>query len=345
MKRKFNHIDDMNNEQIQFLYHQAELIKNEDHRKVDLQYKNRLEELDKAIENINIDKMNHILEDWEKNQFHSTIYDINDRLTKLKYYNYNVLKEYNIPNQFNRIYFYQKTTNLYGANNACITISVLFCYFFSQHFMTKEIVEEVMFKGAELFNVWKKNNKNEDLPTILEILNIKECEPFNKYFNNKFEIGGLFKIADEKFELNQKLIKKPTFKDLIFESLSFFNQTKDKYIYFIFVLKRHYSISIIVSNPLFPKNIISINEKMMYEFDIFLFDSHGTYNIQEEIVDYIKFSNIYSLINYMEDTYSIGTIENELHQENEGKILKNFDFYCKYCYTCFVFYSTKKKLC
>ena len=341
LKRKFDQLD---SGQIQFLYHQAELIKNEDHKRVELEYKKRLEELDKFLENPNnIDKINNILEDWEKDQFHSTIYDINDRLNKLKYYHFSVLDEYNIPNQFNNIYFNDKDTKLYGATNACITISILFCFFFSQKRMTKEIIEEVMFQGATLFNLWKKKNNDKGLPTILEVLNIKDCEPFNKYFNNRIEMGGLFSIMDVKFEIDQKSHKKPTFKDLIFESLTLFNKTKDNYIYLIFVLKRNYSISIILSNPLFPFNIISNNEKMMYGFDIFLFDSHGKFNSNKGTIDYIKISNIYSLINYMANTYSIGTIENEVHQKKEGKILQDFDFYCKYCYTCFIFYSNNKK--
>ena len=331
---------------IQTLYNKADDIRRRDIYRVEIKYKERLESLDKMVDNLSFDTMNKVLLEWEKTEFTSTIDEIfKGKGKEDEIIDYSIIDDFNIKNQFSQYYY--NVSPKYGAHNACVPISLLFCYFYinediDSNSISRIMIKESMKQGAIIYNEWKVNNKknNNIHPLLFEILKLDICKPFYKKVENTFERGGIFKIIDENFEKQELNDTRPTFKELILDVINMFNKVKlyDKKeitkISLILGIKKHYFLSIIITNPLFPSNITK-QEKLNFKFDIFLFDSHGTMN---DNIDYIKINNISSLINYISKTYDIGYIINIEHQQSEDKKMNEFDFYCKYGYTSFVFY-------
>lgn len=322
MKRK---LDDM-----QTLYDKADDLRKNDIRLAEMKYKKRLEYLDKMVDNLTKETMNKILLEWEKTEFTTTIDEI---FKEKEVLDYCIINDFDIKNQFDKCYY--KISNKYGAHNACVSISLMFCYFYINEIINNKMIKAAMNQGAVLYNEWKIKDKTNNIhPTLDEILKLDICKPFYKKVKNKFERGGLFKIIDENFERQELSYQRPTLKELIIELITMFNSDTTK-ICLILGIKKHYFMSIIITNPVFPLNITK-QDKLNFKFDIFLFDSHGTKN--DNNIDYIKINNINSLINYISTTYDIRYIVNSDHQQSEGKKMNEFDFYCKYGYTSFVFY-------
>lgn len=320
---------------IQKLYDTAEQVRNRQINAIETKYKERLIELDKMVDTISDDSIEYLKISWEREAFGSSIAEIFNKKEEGEGRDYITLPHYNITNQFNQDYY--KLSKLNGAHNSCVPISLMFCYYYIDEDgdVDKTTLKRSMKQGAVLYNEWKLLNKNILHPTIVDILNLKECRPFHNTVKNNFERGGLFKIIDEEYETSLSKHQKPTFKELIFEIIQLFNKNVNK-ICIITGIKKHYFISIIITNPEFPKNI-SKQEKLKYIFDIFLFDSHGSIS-DNGYIDYIKLNNINNLINFISKQYNIGCIKDAKHQEQEGKNMKEFDFYSKYGYTSFVFY-------
>lgn len=316
---------------IQSLYDYADYMKRKEIQSAEERFQKRLKYLDSNVNNLTIETINNLLIEWEKTEFDSTIDELfntgfnekKEEVIKIDFQRIN----HDIKNQFNKCY-YIGDAKKYGAHGACVTISLIFCYF---HLNTKivdsQLIKNSISQGAVLYNEWKINTSNNLHPTLLEILNLDICKPFR---NTYFERGGLFKIIDEDFEKEELTGQRPTFKQLLLELLPMFNKDVPK-ICLILGIKVHYFFSIVIINPGRP--MIGL-DALRVKCDILLFDSHGTIN---ENIDYIKIGDCNSLISYLSKTYEIMPIMNFQHQQSEGKKMNEFDIYCKYGFTGFVF--------
>jgi len=289
---------------LQSLYNEEYCMKRMELQEIETKYEKRLQSLDSMVNEVTRETTNKLLIEWENNQFDMAIDGIFKETDE-------EIIDYNIKNQFNNCYY--RLSKQYGGFNSCVPISLMFCYYYMFETIDYDMTKAAMKQGIVLYNEWKILNNNNIHPTLTEILNLDLCKPFYNKIKTIYERGGLFNIIDKNFEQQELTNQRPTLKQLIIELM-----TKPK-VCLILGIKKHYFISVIITN----------------NNGIFLFDSHGTKN---ENIDYIKINNINSFINYVSKTYDIRTIRDREHQELLGKKMNEFDFYCKYGYTSFIFY-------
>src|ERR1041385_5710732 len=123
-----------------------------------------------------------------------------------------VLIKTNVKNQ----YHFDKNTP-----TACVSISILFCYYFSQFDGDiNDEIGEIMKSGGGLYNIWRNDNSinmvgagcvirmNKGFPTIKEIVDHRKCKTFKSHFTSDCEhFGYLYtdvkEILDRWKEMNQ----------------------------------------------------------------------------------------------------------------------------------------------
>lgn len=318
-------------DEIQNLYHKAE---NDKQFALNL-YNQRINYLDNLVNHLTKEKSNDLMLKWEFEQ--NNLFN-NNNYKRIKTSNENYKRfDFDIKNQFHSSY------NLENSNKSCVTISLMFCFFFYSLKIENKIIDTeyltyVMKNGIMLYDRWKVNKfkLNQDFPLIDEILKEKSTERFNKLFTGIKIYDGIVKIND--IELDNQYSKSKinlTLSNLLIESTKIMKNKP--LICIVLVCKRHYTFSIILSNPKFPEDN-NINKKQ-FKFDIYFFDSHGRNDYNDDKVDFLLFYNIESIIDYILNKLDISEIENEDHRQYESSNLQNHEFVEKYCYTATLFYE------
>lgn len=295
-------------------------------------YNQRINYLDNLFNHLTKEKSNDLLLNWEFEQ--NKLFNVNNKRIKISNENYKRF-DFDIKNQFHSSY------NLENSNKSCVTISLMFCFFFyslkiENKSIDSEYLKFVMNNGILLYNRWKNNKLklNQDFPLIDEILKEKSTEKFNKLFTGIEIYDGIVKINNIQLEMLKNKEKHFTLSDLFIESIKIMKNKP--LICIVLVCKRHYTFSIILSNPKFPKDI---NNKKQFKFDIYFFDSHGRNEYNDDKVDFILFYNIDSTIDYILNKLDIGEIQNKDHQDYEDNNLNQLEFVEKYGYTATLFYE------
>lgn len=320
-KRKFSEMDEF-----QDLYNHAETLKRRAYHQIDQLYNDRIKYLDSQLVNLNAQKINEIMIGWN-----NTTFDINFNQDYIEPLIKNFIRiDSKVLNQFH--------FDMINTHKSCTCISIMFCYYFEiiyndNNMINEENIIDIMKNGTTLFNRWEKNeylkkdNKN-TYPTVLELLKSKSCQKvFNKTLSGQEEFGGNVKIEDEKIESMEEFNGKPTLESTLLYATNLFFNYKINCVSLVITCKIGFTFSIILTKPSFEKSL-NKKEKLKHKFDIYFFDSHGIPT--NKFIDFIKFQNIESVINYIIEKYEIPIItKNSINFKNE----------LNYIYSSVIFYN------
>lgn len=202
------------------------------------------------------------------------------------------------------------------AGSACVTISIIFCHYFSV--CKGEVLDKfrlIMEGGTKLYHIWQTckigaSEKN-FFPTIHEVVHHERCSKFkNRFIYTAEHFGYLYseepEIIQQNIETNQFFLH-----ELFIYYVRFFKERPNATeIAIIFICKDFYSFSVAIKRPdvsvidrLSDKDILT--QKLL----IYFFDSHGTINYP--YVDYFYTLSIQSIINYISTKFDIIPLKND----------------------------------
>lgn len=213
----------------------------------------------------------------------------------------------NVPNQFH-FNAYSKT--------ACVPISIQALFH-----MYEVMVEhngmlndtqwhKIIENGSILWRRWKAlpENADRDLPTLMEILAMKECHTFNRKFGtNPIDYGGL--VAPDKSGNDSLLI--------LLGDLT--RQTRPACA--LLILPVNICISLVCRHdPSTP-----------HGYRIFLFDSHGKKNDEKKRCELVQFDEYSLIATYLIEKYDIRSLDLLPHRlrasYSEEEVATDFGFH------------------